>query len=113
MLVLAEDFALFQVLMVTNSYFCHTDFAPAGLNAAGHMLKVIVIEKDTLQVVDDHVDGPVGGIPDLAIIGPSGCGDADMNMGFFKARDADFCLLGNGFLDHPGPVLFNCTCQFL
>ena len=46
-LVLAENIALFQVFLVTNSYFCHTDFTPAGLNAAGHMLKVIVIEKDT------------------------------------------------------------------
>ena len=54
LLVLAEDFALFQDLMVTNSYFCHTDFAPAGFDAAGHMLEVIIIEKDTLQVIDDH-----------------------------------------------------------
>ena len=58
-LVLAEYFALFQSLMVTNSYFCHTDFSPIGHHAAGHMLEVIVIEKDTFQVVDDHVDGPV------------------------------------------------------
>ena len=46
--VLSEYFTLFQVLMVTNSYFCHTDFAPAGHHTAGHMLEVIVIEKDTL-----------------------------------------------------------------
>ena len=46
--------------MVADPDLCHTDFAPAGLNAAGHMLEVIVIEKDTLQVVDDHVDCPVG-----------------------------------------------------
>ena len=54
-------------------------FAPAGLDAAGHMLEVIVIEKYALQVVDDHVDCPVGSIPNLAVIGspkkghPFGC----------------------------------------
>lgn len=46
--VLAEDFALFQVLMVANSYFCHTHFVPVDYLAVGHMLEVIVIEKDTL-----------------------------------------------------------------
>ena len=57
--------------MIANSYLCHTDFAPAGLNAAGHMLEVIVIEKDALQVVD-HVDCTVGSIPNLAVIGSPG-----------------------------------------
>ena len=58
--------------MIANSYLCHTDFAPAGLDTAGHMLEVIVIEKDTLQVVDDYVDGSVGSIPNLAVIGATG-----------------------------------------
>ena len=58
--------------MVADPDFCHTDFTPAGFYAARHMLEVIVIEKDALQVVDDHIDGPVGGIPDLLIIGSSG-----------------------------------------
>ena len=49
--VLAEKFALFRVLTVVNSYFCHTDFALAGICATGHMLKVIVIEKDTLATI--------------------------------------------------------------
>ena len=104
--VLAEDFKLFQVLMVANSHFCHTDFAPTGHYATGHMLKVIVIEKDTLQVVDDYIDGPVGSIPDLSVIGSSGGSDPDVNMGLFKARNADLCLLGNGLVDQPGPVFF-------
>ena len=56
------------------------------------MLKVIVIEKDTFQVVDDHIDGPVGSIPNLAVIGSPGCGNADMHMGLFKVRDTDLCL---------------------
>ena len=73
--------------MVTDPNLCHTDFTPAGLDTAGHMLEVIVIEKDTLQIVDDHVDCPVGGIPNLAVIGATGCGDPDVNMGLFKARD--------------------------
>ena len=51
LLGLAGNYALFQFFKVINPYFCHTDFAPAGLDAAGHMLEVIVIEKDTFQVV--------------------------------------------------------------
>ena len=95
--------------MVTNSNLCHTHFAPAGLNAAGHMLEIIVIEKDTLQVVNDHVDCPVGSIPNLAVIGATGCGNPDMNMGLFKARDTGLCLLGDGLVNHPGPVFFKGT----
>ena len=34
--------------MVANPYFGHTDFTPAGLYAAGHMLEVIIVKKDTL-----------------------------------------------------------------
>ena len=47
--VLAENFALFQGLDIANSNFCHTGFTPTGRYAAGHMLEVIVIEKDTIQ----------------------------------------------------------------
>ena len=48
LLHLTENITLSQFPAVTNSYLCHTDFAPACFNAAGHMLKVIVIEKDPL-----------------------------------------------------------------
>ena len=99
--------------MITNSYFCHTHFAPAGFDAAGHMLEVIVIEKDTLQVVNDHIDGPIRGVPDLLVIGTPGCGNPDVNMGFLEIWDAAFCLLSDGFVDHSGPVLFRGTGQFL
>jgi len=58
--------------MVADPILCHTDFAPAGFDAAGYMLEIIVIEKDTLQVVDDHVDCPVGSIPNLLVIMPVG-----------------------------------------
>ena len=49
--VLAENFALFQGLDITNSNFYHTGFTPTGRYAAGHMLEVIVIEKDTLSTI--------------------------------------------------------------
>ena len=63
--------------MAADPHLCHTDFAPTGLDATGHMLEVIVIEKDTLQVIDDLIDGPVGSIPNLPVVGSSGCVDSD------------------------------------
>lgn len=44
--------------MAINSYICHIDFALADLNFTGHMLKVIIIEKDTFEIVDAHIDCP-------------------------------------------------------
>ena len=45
--------------MAADPYLCHTHFAPTGLYAEGHMLEVVVIEKDTLQVIDDEIEGSV------------------------------------------------------
>jgi len=36
--------------MLANSHLCHTDFAPTRLYAAGHMFKVVIIEKDSFQI---------------------------------------------------------------
>ena len=55
----AENTALFQVIMAADPHLCHTHFAPTGLYAEGHMLEVVVIEKDTLEVIDDDIDGSV------------------------------------------------------
>ena len=76
--------------MGTDTNLCHTESAPAGFYAARHMLEVIVIEKDTLQVVDDYIDGPVRSVPNLLVIGTPGCGNPDVNMGFLEIWDADF-----------------------
>ena len=45
--------------MAADAYFRQTHFAPVGLYAEGHMLKVVVVEKDTLEVIDDDIDGSV------------------------------------------------------
>ena len=45
--------------MAADPHLCHTHFAPTGLYAEGHMLEVVVIEKDTLQVIDDEIEGSV------------------------------------------------------
>ena len=45
--------------MAADAHLCQTHFAPTGLYAEGHMLEVVVIEKDTLEVIDDDVDSPV------------------------------------------------------
>ena len=55
----AENITLFQLIMAANQHLCQTHFAPTGLYAEGHMLEVIIVKKDTLQVIDDDVDGSV------------------------------------------------------
>ena len=55
----SENITLFQLIMAADPHLCHTHFAPCGLYAEGHMLEVVVIEKDTLQVIDDDTDGSV------------------------------------------------------
>lgn len=69
--------------MVTNPLLCHTNFVPAGLDAAGHMPEIIVIEKDTLQVGDDHIDDPIGGIPNVVICAME-CGNPYLNINLLK-----------------------------
>ena len=56
---LTENTALFQLIMAADPHLCQTHFAPCGLYAEGHMLEVVVIEKDTLQVIDDEIEGSV------------------------------------------------------
>ena len=34
-------------------------FGPNSFYAEGHVLEVVVIEKDTLEVIDDEIDGSV------------------------------------------------------
>ena len=55
----AENLALFQLIMAADSHLCQTHFAPTGLCAEGHVLEVVIVEKDTLEVIDDDVDGSV------------------------------------------------------
>ena len=53
--VLAENFTLFQLFQVANPNLRHADFTPVGHNPTGHMLEVIIIEKDTLQDTVDTI----------------------------------------------------------
>lgn len=43
-----ENSALFQILAAANSHLRHTDSTPDELRTAEHILKVILIEKDTV-----------------------------------------------------------------
>jgi hypothetical protein len=47
------------------------------------MLEIIVIEKDTLQVGDDHIDGPIGGIPNVVFCAME-CGNPYLNINLLK-----------------------------
>ena len=45
-----ENTTPFQCIMAADPHLCHTHFAPTGLYAEGHMLEVVIVEKDTLEV---------------------------------------------------------------
>ena len=55
----SENITLFQAIMAADSHLCQTHFAPFGLYAEGHVLEVVIIEKDTLEIIDDDIDGSV------------------------------------------------------
>ena len=60
---LSENLALFKVIMAADPHLCQTHFAPRSLYAEGHVLEIIIVKKDTLEVIDDDIDGSVGGVP--------------------------------------------------
>ena len=45
--------------MAADPHLCHTHIAPRSHYAEGHMFKVVIGEKDTLEVIDDDIDGSV------------------------------------------------------
>ena len=45
--------------MAEDPHLCQTHFTPVGFYAEGHVLKVVIVEKDTLEVIDDDIDGSV------------------------------------------------------
>ena len=55
----AANSTLFQLIMAADPHLCQTHFAPVGLYAEGHMLEVVIVEKDTLEVIDNDIDGSV------------------------------------------------------
>ena len=81
---LAENIVLFQLLYGTNPDLRLPNFTPIGNNSTSHMFEVIVVKEDALQIVDDHIDCPVGGVPDLFVISAPGRPDPDQHEGFFE-----------------------------
>ena len=55
----SENITLFQLIMAADPHLCHTHFAPCSLYAEGHVFEVVIVEKDTLEVIDDEIDGSV------------------------------------------------------
>ena len=60
---------------------------PVPNHRKGHVLHVIVGEKDTFQVVEDDLDSPVGGVPNFCVVAAPGCGDTDLHHGLLKVRE--------------------------
>mgnify|MGYP007025278583 CR=1 FL=1 len=49
--------------------------------------QVVVLKKDTLQIIEDDLDGPVGGVPQPGVVTPSGCDDFYLHKRFFIIRE--------------------------
>ena len=80
---------------------CAADFAPRSDHGAGHVLQIIVPEKDAPQVIDNEVDRPVAGIPELVVIAATRRGDLDLYEGPVKPRKSFLhCRLLNRSMDH-------------
>ena len=110
---LTENIALFQLIYGANSDLSVSNLAPISDSSAGHMLKIIVIKKDTLQVVDDHIDGSIGGVPDPFVVGALGCPDSYQYEGLLKIWQTGLAFLGDGIVDHFDPVLLHIAGLFL
>ena len=79
-------------------------FTPPAEHGKGHMLQIIVPEEHPLQVVDDGVDGPVGGVPHVGVVRPPGGDDGDLHHRPSEMRKRFLpCRLGNGGVDHGLP----------
>ena len=48
------------------------------------MLHIVVLKEDALQVVDDDVDSPVGGVPQPGVVSPPRGDDLQLHHRFFK-----------------------------
>ena len=89
-----------------------TFFSPLSNYRKGHMLHIIVTEKDPFQIVEDQLDRSVGSVPCLGVVRSSGRNDLDLHHGFFKIRKRFLlCRPGNGRVDHGLPVFLHRLCQ--
>lgn len=62
------------------------DLAPSPDHRKSHVLHIIVTKKDALQIVQDDLDGPVGGVPYPGVVAPFGGCNLDLHKGLFKMR---------------------------
>ena len=66
------------------------DFTPIGNDPTSHMLEVIVVEKDTLQVIDDYIDCPIGGVPEPFVIVTSGESEYESARRYVQSYEPKF-----------------------
>ena len=79
----------------------------------GHVLQIIVGKEYAFQVVENDLDGPVGGIPYLRVVTTAGGGNEDLYHGLLKMRERSlFCRLPKCGAHHVYPVFLYCRCQF-
>lgn len=73
------------------------------------MFHIVVLKKDTFQVVDDNIDSPVGGVPQLSVVASSRRNDLSFNHRLIKIGEWSLLRsLLNGCMEHSFPMFLNC-----
>lgn len=75
-----------DLLIIRNAEDRDTFFAPPSDHRKGHVLHIVVTEKDALQVIENNLDRPVGGVPHPRVIAAPRRDDLNLYERFFKIR---------------------------
>ena len=74
-----DAFDLPWFVKVQNMDHCDTFFSPPPNYRKSHVFHVVVLKKDTFQVVDNNIDGSIGGVPQPGVVAPPWCN----NLNFY------------------------------
>ena len=86
----------------------NTLFPPFPHHRKRHMLHIVVLKENAFQVIDHHVDGPVGGVPQAGVVTPSRGDDFQLHKRLLKIRKRALSgRLLDSTMDHRFPVLLD------
>lgn len=99
---------------IRNTEKRDTFFTPPSDHRKGHVLHIVVTEKDALQIIENNLDRSVGGVPHPRAIAAPWRDDPDLHEGLFKIRQRFLrCRVGDRRMDHSLPMLLGSFRQSL